>query len=61
LSKVWFNLSHTVALVDATLRCGSLCGQESWDASALKKGNWKRCHWYSRTAKRASMGSKFLP
>ena len=40
-SSVFFNKSHTVALVYATHYCGSLCGEGFWVALALEDGSWK--------------------
>ena len=44
-SEVYFNSSHTVALVYATHFCGGLCGQGFWSAFALENGEWKRLRW----------------
>jgi hypothetical protein len=44
-SKVYFNNRHTVALVFATLWCGSLCGQGLWIALESKDGRWTQLPW----------------
>ena len=44
---VYFNKSHTVALVYATHYCGSLCGEGFWSAFALEDGKWKKLPWGS--------------
>jgi hypothetical protein len=46
-SEVYFNASHTVALVYATHWCGNLCGQGFWVAFALQDGMWKHLRWDS--------------
>ena len=45
VSAVYFNASHTVALVYARHWCGGLCGQGLWIAVALEDGHWKRLPW----------------
>ncbi len=44
-SPVFFNKSHTVALVYLTHYCGGLCGEGFWVALALENGRWKQLQW----------------
>jgi hypothetical protein len=46
-SRVFFNASHTVALVYATHWCGGLCGQGFWVAFGLDGAKWKPLNWGS--------------
>jgi hypothetical protein len=46
-SQVFFNASHTVALVYATHWCGGLCGQGFWIAFGLDGAKWKPLNWSS--------------
>ncbi|MGA2539161.1 MAG: hypothetical protein ABSF53_24355 [Terracidiphilus sp.] len=44
-SEVYFNASHTVAMVYATHWCGGLCGQGFWVVFGLDKGDWTPLNW----------------
>jgi hypothetical protein len=46
-SEVYFNASHSVALVYATHWCGGLCGEGFWVPLTLEKGKWKQLSWNS--------------
>jgi hypothetical protein len=46
-SQVFFNLNHTVALVESSNYCGGMCGDGQWQAFALQAGEWKRMPWPS--------------
>ncbi len=44
-SGVYFNHSHSVAIVYATHFCGGLCGEGSWIAFTNDGTRWIRQHW----------------
>ncbi|HEY0757757.1 MAG TPA: hypothetical protein VGD59_00725 [Acidisarcina sp.] len=44
-SRVYFNAHHTVAMVFVSQWCGSLCGEDYWQAVELVDGRWKRLDW----------------
>ena len=44
-SLVFFNKTHTVALVYATHWCGVVCGEGYWVALTLQNGTWNQLDW----------------
>lgn len=44
-TEVFFNTNHTLALVEADMRCGSLCGHTSWVVLERREGRWEMVQW----------------
>ena len=49
-SEVFFNVDHTLALVQEGTLCDSLCGYWSWVVLERRFGRWKSLPWVSQSA-----------
>jgi hypothetical protein len=46
-SEVYFNFSHTLAMVYGSNWCGNLCGKSLWFVLERRDGEWHLLHWRS--------------